>query len=200
MVSKTEWMILIFNIIYLILFGIHFINRGNFEFIWYIFIMIILIVLFVLLHKKYRFSTWTLIGLSLWGIGHMFGGSTILGEPRIYTRVLINLFTTGDATVFSYDQLLHFYFYIVMTSVIYQISKKYFKPNANWLIVSTMIVFASIGVGAFNEIVEFMPVLFLEETGVGGYFNVAWDIVFNALGALVAIIYISFKRRNNEKY
>jgi uncharacterized membrane protein YjdF len=157
--------------------------------------MIILIGIFSFLHKKYNFSKWTLIGLSIWGLGHMFGGSTLLGEPRIYQRILVNLFTTGDTTLFRYDHLLHFYFYIVMTSVIYQISKNYFKPNANWKVVGAIIVFASMGVGAFNEIIEFLPVLFLSETGVGGYYNVAWDIVFNALGAIIAIAYISWKRK-----
>ena len=195
MATKTEWTILAFNFIYLILFAFHFFTRGNFEFIWYIFIMIILIGFFSFLHKKYHFSTLTLWGLSIWGIAHMFGGSTLLGEPRIYGRVLVDLFTTGDTTLFRYDHLLHFYFYVVMTSVIYQISKRYFKPGANWKVVALLVVLASMGVGAFNEIIEFIPVLFLAETGVGGYFNVAWDIVFNTLGALVAIGYISLRRR-----
>ncbi len=75
----------------------------------------------------------------------MLGGSTILGEPRIYGRVLIDLFTTGDTTVFRYDHLLHFYFYVVMTSVIYQIAKGYFRPGANWKVVALLIVFASSG-------------------------------------------------------
>lgn len=194
MIKKREWLILIVNFVYLIFFAFHFYTRGNFEFIWYIFIMLILIGVFSFLHKKYHFSEITLWGLTLWGLGHMLGGSTVFGEPRVYARILFDLFTTGDTTVFRYDHLLHFYFYVVMTSVIYQISKNYFKPNANWNIVALMIVFASMGVGAFNEIIEFMPVLFLSETGVGGYYNVAWDIVFNTLGALASIGYISWKR------
>ena len=151
--------------------------------------------MFSFLHKKYNFSTPTLIGLSVWGIAHMFGGSTILGEPRIYGRIIFDLFTTGDTTLIRYDHILHFYFYLVMTSVIYQISRKYFNPTANWKIVGLIIFFASMGVGAFNEIIEFLPVLFLEETGVGGYYNVAWDIVFNAVGAFISIIYISYMRK-----
>lgn len=195
MMKKSEWVILLFNLIYLILFGIHFYKRGNFEFIWYIFIMLILIGIFSFLHKKYNFTKLTLIGLSLWGFGHMLGGSTIFGEPKIYARVLIDIFTTGDTTIFRYDHLLHFYFYVVITSVVYQISKNYFKSNSRWLFLSMIIVLTSMGIGAFNEIIEFLPVLFLAETGVGGYYNIAWDIVFNTLGAIVGIIYISFKKK-----
>ena len=191
---KIEWGILLFNFLYIALFAIHFFNRGNFEFIWYIFIMLILIGVFGFLHKKYKFNTATLIGLTLWGIGHMFGGSTLITEQRLYTQILIPLFNSGEVTILSYDHLMHFYFYVVMTSVIYQIIKKNIKSKIKWFPLAVFIFFASIGVGAFNEIVEFMPVLFLTETGVGGYYNIAWDLVFNALGALTTLIYISFRR------
>jgi len=137
-----------------------------------------LIGVFSFLHKKYNFSTLTLIGLTVWGIGHMFGGSTLLSEDRLYTVILYPIFSKGDTTLFRYDHLLHFYFYVVMTSVIYQITRKYFKPNARWLPIATLIVFASMGVGAFNEIVEFIPVLFLEETGVGGVILMLRGILF----------------------
>jgi len=194
-VKKSHWLILLINLIYPILFGIHFYKRGNLEFVWYVFIIYILIGVFTYLHKKYNFNTMTLIGLTIWGIGHMFGGSTLLTENILYNVVLYPIFSKGGTTLFSYDHLLHFYFYVVMTSVIYQITRKYFKPNARWLPIAALIVFASMGVGAFNELVEFIPVLLLENTGVGGYYNVAWDIVFNTLGALVTIIYISWRRK-----
>ena len=124
----------------------------------------------------------------------MFGGSTLITEQRLYTQILIPLFNSGEVTILSYDHLMHFYFYVVMTSVIYQIIKKNIKSKIKWFPLAVFIFFASIGVGAFNEIVEFMPVLFLTETGVGGYYNIAWDLVFNALGALTTLIYISFRR------
>ena len=195
MPTKTEWGILIFNILYLILFGIYFFIGGNFEFLWYIFILIAMIVVFSLLHKKYQFSNLTLIGLSVWGIAHMFGGSTLFGDANVYSRIIFNLFTTGDTTLISYDHILHFYFYLVITSVVYQIARKYFSPVADWKIIAIFIFLVSMGIGSVNEIIEFSAVLFLAETGVGGYYNVAWDIVFNAVGALVAIIYISWMRK-----
>ena len=197
-VTKIHWIILFVNIIYVILFGIHFFQRGNFEFVWYVFIMLILLALVSVLHLKYNFTTSTLIGISIWGIGHMFGGSTLLTKERLYTFVIVPLFTTGDSTVFRYDQLMHFYFYVVATAMAYQVLKKYLKKDIKWLPVAVLLVFIGMGIGALNEIFEFLPVLFLKETGVGGYYNVAWDIIFNALGAIVAVIYISFKRKKSN--
>lgn len=192
--NKILWGILFFNLIYVILFGIHFFMRGNFEFVWYVFIMLAIIAVFTALYLKFKFSIPTLIGLSVWGLGHMLGGSTLLTKERLYVQVLWPLFKTGELTVFSYDHLMHFYFYIVIAAVVYQIIKQDLKPKTSKLLIAAVVIFTSMGIGALNEIFEFLPVLFLNETGVGGYFNIAWDIVFNALGALATVIYIMFKR------
>lgn len=195
MSNKTLWAILISNLIYVFLFGVHFYKRGNLEFVWYVFIMLLLISIVSFLHLKYNFTKLTLLGISIWGIGHMLGGSTLLTDDRLYNFVIVNLFTTGDTTIFRYDQLMHFYFYIVATAMAYQILIHYIKPDSNWLPISVFLVFIGMGIGAFNEIVEFIPVLFLKETGVGGYFNIAWDIVFNTLGSVVTVLYLTFKRK-----
>ena len=42
------------------------------------------------------------------------------------------------------------------------------------------------GVGALNEIVEFLAVTLMPETNVGGYENTLWDLIFNLIGASVA--------------
>jgi hypothetical protein len=46
--------------------------------------------------------------------------------------------------------------------------------------------FAAMGFGALNELIEFLAVLSVPETGVGGYYNTGLDIVANALGAICA--------------
>ena len=197
--TKIHWIIFFINIIYVVLFGIHFFQRGNFEFVWYVFILFILIALVSFLHLKYKFTTLTLIGISLWGLGHMLGGSTLLTKERLYTYVIIPLFTTDDTTIFRYDHLMHFYFYFVATFMVYQILIHYIKPihdSSDWSAVAILLIFIGIGIGAFNETVEFIPVLFLERTGVGGYFNTMWDIVFNTLGAIIAVLYLSLKKQD----
>ena len=51
------------------------------------------------------------------------------------------------------------------------------------------------GFGALNEVVEFAAVAFFGQTGVGGYWNTALDLVFNMLGAIVATIFIHYYYR-----
>jgi hypothetical protein len=43
------------------------------------------------------------------------------------------------------------------------------------------------GLGAVNEIIEFAAVLGLPDTNVGGYLNTGLDLVFNAIGAIIAM-------------
>jgi len=46
-----------------------------------------------------------------------------------------------------------------------------------------------------NEIVEFFATVILPETGVGGYINTSLDLVFNLLGALIAMGFIYWHER-----
>jgi hypothetical protein len=54
-------------------------------------------------------------------------------------------------------------------------------------------VFAGMGLGALNEIIEFVAVLIIPETNVGGYVNTGWDLMANLAGCLFAGILILFR-------
>ncbi|HSH60778.1 MAG TPA: hypothetical protein VK988_14310 [Acidimicrobiales bacterium] len=47
------------------------------------------------------------------------------------------------------------------------------------------------GVGAINEVVEFLSTLVLTQTHVGGFENTGWDLVFDLLGATVAAVWLA---------
>jgi len=191
--TKTQIGIFVIMLLYVLGFGIHFLSVGNFEFVWYIFIMLFLISMVALLHKYYHFPTLVLGGFGVWGLLHMLGGSVYINGVKLYGAMLWNIIPSQS--ILKYDQFVHFYCYIIITLMLFYIFRSYLKENYNWLVVSVLLVFMGMGVGAFNEIIEFMPVLFLEDTGVGGYFNIAWDIVFNTLGAIVAVVILKVKGR-----
>ena len=58
------------------------------------------------------------------------------------------------------------------------------------------------GVGAANEIVEFIATISLPNTNVGGYENTGWDLVANFVGCIIAAVMIGAGNktgsRNNE--
>lgn len=48
---------------------------------------------------------------------------------------------------------------------------------------------AGLGLGALNEMVEFLIARYSESSNVGGFTNTGWDLVFNTIGAVVAAAY-----------
>jgi hypothetical protein len=49
---------------------------------------------------------------------------------------------------------------------------------------------AGVGFGALNEVIEFIAVLTIPNTNVGGYENTGWDLVANLVGATVSALII----------
>ena len=189
-IKGFEWMILLFNIIYLIIFTFLFLGRKNYEFLLYIGVVAFFIILISLLHLKFNFNYFVLVGLSIWGLLHMFGGYFIVGEHVLYGYQIfpflrfdqfVHAFGFGFATLFSY--------YILKPNL----NKDYSKTG-----ISILLVFIGMGLGALNEIVEFIAVFLMPQTGVGGYENTMWDIVFNTFGAILAVIWINLKKSPSQ--
>lgn len=51
---------------------------------------------------------------------------------------------------------------------------------------------AGMGLGALNEVIEFIITLLVPENNVGGYVNTALDLVYNMVGAVIAALVIRF--------
>lgn len=196
MIKKSEWLLIIFNLIYIIGFSAYYISIKNIEFIWYIVIMITLFALIALTLRKTKFTQPVLGGLSIWGLMHMCGGGLIVKGQVLYALQMIPIWVTQDFYVLKYDQFVHFYLYFIMVFVIWDLLKNNLNEKPNYIIIYPAITLISIGIGALNEFAEFLPVLFLENTGVGGYFNIAWDIVANTFGAVLGTIVLYFKRKS----
>jgi hypothetical protein len=64
-----------------------------------------------------------------------------------------------------------------------------------------VIMLMVMGLGAFNEIVEFLVVLTVKNTGVGQYYNNLSDMVANFIGTLLTtvLLYISFRKSQQPK-
>mgnify|MGYP001563090275 CR=1 FL=1 len=77
----------------------------------------------------------------------------------------------------------------------YHLIKSLLKPNHKWIAVSIVVVMAGLGVGALNEVIEFLVTVIVPSTGVGGYENTSLDLVADLLGALIALIVIRIKEK-----
>ncbi len=167
--------------------SLYYINQQNWEFILYVFVVIVAGFLIKHIHDKVHFSTGILWCISVWGLMHMLGG--LVQIPLHWPHngdhaVLYSLWLIPD--YFKYDHLVHGYGFGVCTWVCWQVLRPIVTGAKEYLSEIVLAVLAANGLGAFNELIEFFAVLVIPNTNVGGYINTGWDLVFNLIGSLVA--------------
>lgn len=174
-------------------------RNDNTEFIFYLGIVVILIAVAMFVHRRVHFSQTTLWLLSIWGLLHMMGGLVQLPEGWPYNgdhAVLYSLWLIPD--YLKYDNIIHAYGFAVCTLVCWESLRAAVpKVRASFGIL-TLCALGGMGLGAFNEILEFAAVLLIPGTNVGGYINTGWDLVANLVGGVVAAVWIGQVQKAGE--
>ncbi len=191
-IRKNHLPMLVVNLCAIFSFGAYFIRDFNYEFIIYVGVIAVFLAVFVFTSDKVYFPDYVLWLLTLWAILHMAGGSVHINGIVLYKLILIPLSDT--VPIFRYDQLVHIIGFGSATLAMYFLLRPLLKSDINrWWSLSIVIISAGLGVGAFNEIVEFLITVFVQETKVGGYLNTSLDLVSNFIGAVVALLFIRLK-------
>lgn len=187
--SKSETAILAFTALYTAGFAVLFVGRFNLEFIAYTGVVIFIFTLLYATLDKTRIPASILAGLSLWGLLHMLGGSMQTPDGVLYAwRIFPFVDAGGELYILKFDQAVHAYLYAVVALLFLHLLRNYFGNRHSQVLVGFLAISAAMGVGAINEIIEFVAVLSVPDDGVGGYYNTALDIVFNFIGALLAVL------------
>ena len=176
----------------------YFSKDSNYEFIIYIATIFVLLIILYNLFKKIKLSVLLLLAITSWVILHLLSGTLQIGDGVLYEYKLIEIFDRGgEFFILKMDQLLHFYVYFVIVFIMYTILVKTMDYKQNKYLIAILAFLSAIGIGVINELVEFSAVVLLNDTGVGGYYNTLLDLVFNSIGALVAVI-IAFIYNNKK--
>lgn len=198
-IKKGHIILGILNAVYIIVFALYYINIKNYEFLWYVVVLIFFFILIFLTLPKTKFNYPVLIGLSIWGFLHMAGGGIVINGNVLYAYHIIDIIDKGELYILKFDQFVHAFGFAVGTLVGYSLLKPYLSEKSNYNIIYFLLICIGMGLGALNEIVEFLAVVLFPSTGVGGYYNTALDLVFNMLGSIIMIVFIHISRRLNEK-
>jgi putative membrane protein len=193
--KPAEWAVLLFTAIYVVVFFAYFLLIGNYEFIWYVLTLVGLASLIAFTRKTAAFPPQILWALSIWGLVHMAGGGIRVGNGVLYNFIVWPVTANGELTLLKFDQLVHFYGFAVTAWLLWHILNVNFAELRGTSTIYVYPALASTGLGALNEMIEFSAVLLFPDTNVGGYFNTALDLVFNALGASVAMVVIFLVQR-----
>lgn len=198
---RTLWQsyppgVVVFTLIYLLAASAGAVLMGNREFLFYIIILLVLIAVVSAVHLRVGLSPGVLWGLAVWGVAHMAGG--LVPVPASWPidgsiRVLYSWWIIPE--YLKFDHVVHIYGFGAATFLCwegFQAAAKHqdapdLKPTLGIVFLCAS---ASMGLGAFNEVVEFAATLLFPETNVGGYVNTGWDLVSNMAGAAMASILI----------
>ena len=93
----------------------------------------------------------------------------------------------GDFYILKYDQVVHFYLYMLVAMMAHHVLSYRFKIPKTSFLLALAAVLTSVGISSLNEIMEFLIAVSLEENGVGGYENAMLDLIFNLSGAIVGV-------------
>jgi hypothetical protein len=191
--------IMIFSAIYIAVSVVVSWSAGNSEFVFYIVVMALIIGAILLVHRRVGISASLGWCLSIWGLLHMAGG--LIPAPESWPRhengsVLYNVWIIPE--IFKYDQLVHAYGFGIATWLCWQaLGARTLGSDGHPLrpTFGIMVLCAAggMGLGALNEVVEFIATQTLPETNVGGYINTGFDLVFNTIGATIAAAVIFWR-------
>ena len=190
---KREHLVLLaVNLLLILGFGLSYILRLNYEFIIYVGVIIVALILVGATINKVDYTLASLVGLTVWSAMHLAGGGVVVGEGRLYDVMLVPLSETYP--VFRYDQLVHIWGFGASTLVMYVLLKRPLgNASRNPVAVSIVLVMAGLGMGALNEILEFVVSICVPQSGVGGYLNTSLDLCADLVGAILGLIYIRLR-------
>lgn len=183
--------------------GIGCIVTGDGEFVFYLVALCVLMAIVYGVYRQVKFSDAVLWSLTVWAAAHMAGGLVVIpdGWPHASdSAVLYNFWIVPER--FKYDQLVHIFGFGVTTFVCWQSMQSAFamggestnsKPITPTVGKVFLAAMASCGLGAANEIVEYLATVMVPDTNVGGYVNTAHDLISNAFGASLAAAAIYIK-------
>jgi len=188
LLTRRETPVLIVNLLYVPAFTVIALRNLNFEFVLYVGVILIVGAWVVRKQRSVRFDLPILWGLTIWGLLHMAGGNIRVGDDILYGLQLIPV-------VLRYDELVHAFGFGTATLVCHHLLKPCLRDGLDrWRTLSILIVLMGSGLGAINEIIEFIAVKTLPETNVGGYDNTLWDLIFNLIGGLLAVGWLTLRR------
>ena len=190
--EKKYIALLLINLALIFGFGSVFLLNLNYEFIIYVGVIIFFLFLVALSIQKVSYTYAALVGLTVWSALHLAGGGVVVGDGRLYDVMLIKL--SSNYPIFRYDQFVHMWGFAASTLVAFSLLRKIISFPMDFSIpLNIVLIMAGLGMGALNEILEFLVDLAVPESGVGGYLNTSLDLCADLIGAILGMVYINFR-------
>jgi uncharacterized membrane protein YjdF len=125
------------------------------------------------------------VALAIHAVLHLAGGLIRVGDDVLYNAAIGPFSPTLRTHILQYDHLVHAFGSFVATLTVWTLLASESARSLRRQDTIILCVLASLGIGALNEMLEFLATVAHSGAHVGGYDNTGWDLVSNAFGALV---------------
>lgn len=177
-------MLTVFSLGYLVAFTVFGMGSDRGQTATYLLQLAVTFAFVAAVHQRVGFSGPVLWALAVWGLLHAAGGILFVGASVLYRFEPVPLLP-------RYDQVIHALGFGAVTVAVWQGLRaglpRATRPGVG---VGFVVALAGMGVGALNEVLEFLSTRVLPQTNVGGYENTGWDLVYNAIGATAAAAWV----------
>lgn len=145
----------------------------------YLVLLMLDFLIVAILNRRVSLPSWVLWGLSAWGFMHIVGG--LIPTDRSLDRVFYEVWLLPG--LLRYDQLTHAFGFGMATAACWYAIDARVAPDAAPEGKAVMAVLMGLGLGALNEVVEFLSTFVLPQQHVGDFENMGFDLVFNLIGS-----------------
>lgn len=181
-------------------FGWYYLQSANYEFVAYAGTILLVSIVLTVTQKFSRFPSYIWLGITLWAVMHMLGGSVQTVDGVLYAYRIVPFFDGGgEFYILKYDQVVHAFLYGVVGLMFYHLLRVVVGVRSHRVFIAATAIFAAAGFSIINEIIEFLAAVNLPETGVGGYHNTVLDMIFNLGGATIAVLLYLIRERHHVR-
>ncbi|MCA9280082.1 MAG: DUF2238 domain-containing protein [Phycisphaeraceae bacterium] len=184
--------IVLFVVACIVVFGALALYQGSTEFIIYTVMTIVEVVVVMVIHRRVGLPLHVLWLLAVWALLHLAGG-TVHIDPELTKEGNKNVLYALrlHSWLPRYDQIVHMFGFFSATLTCGHVLLRSVRPISaapdsmpkGYTAIIMCSMLAGMGLGALNEVAEFIITLIDENNGVGGYENTGWDLVSNTVGA-----------------
>ena len=156
---------------------------GNNQTVYYAMLLPLPVGMVAYLDSRRSLSPLVLWGLVLWGALHMAGGLVPASDDRVLYNVWLLPFV-------RFDHLVHAVGFGFAGLAFRESLRDAWSTEASG---AALVFMGGLGVGALNEMIEFLISRVVEDTNIGGFENTGWDLVANTVGAAVAALWVRYR-------
>lgn len=178
-----------FTTIYMLAWGAIYLAHGNWEFLTYLVIVTGGSYLVLTTVNQTHLSRGTLWAISIAGLVHLSCGFLRVDGNVLYEWRIVEIFNgSGDFYVLKMDQVVHFYGYGLAAVAIHEVlSGRLIKGSYPGMVLFLSWT-GSLGIGALNEVMEYLASISYAKTNVGDMHNMGLDLIANTLGAALGTL------------